>query len=51
MAHSIHHAESSAKKFGGEAREYLHLHQFLETPCHYFARLMLEYEVPASAPA
>jgi hypothetical protein len=25
-----------------------HLHQFLETPCHYFARLMLEYEVPAT---
>ena len=30
MAHPIHHAESSAKKFGGEASEYLHLHQFLD---------------------
>ena len=30
MAHSIHHAESSAKKFGGEAHEYLHLHHFLD---------------------
>ena len=30
MAHPIHHAESSAKKFGGEAHEYLHLHQFLD---------------------
>ena len=26
-----------------------HLHQFLETPCHYFARVMLEYEVPVSS--
>lgn len=25
-----------------------HLHQFLMSPCHYFARIMLEYEVPSS---
>ena len=30
MAHPFHHAESSARKFGGEAREYLQLHQFLD---------------------
>lgn len=30
MAHPIHHAESSARKFGGEAHEYLPLHQFLD---------------------
>ena len=30
MAHALHHAESSARKFGGEAHEYLALHQFLD---------------------
>ena len=30
MAHAYHHAESSARKFGGEAHEYLQLHQFLD---------------------
>ena len=30
MAHPHHHAESSARKFGGEAHEYLALHQFLD---------------------
>ncbi len=30
MAHPFHHAESSARRFGGEAREYLQLHQFLD---------------------
>jgi len=30
MAHPYHHAESSARKFGGEAHEYLPLHQFLD---------------------
>ena len=31
MAHAIHHAESSAKKFGGEAREFLALHEWLDS--------------------
>jgi hypothetical protein len=31
MAHPIHHAESSARKFGGEAREYLALHEWLDS--------------------
>ena len=30
MAHAYHHAESSARKFGGEAREYLALHEWLD---------------------
>ena len=30
MAHPLHHAESSARKFGGEPDEYLALHQFLD---------------------
>ena len=30
MAHPIHHAESSARKFGGEPREYLALHEWLD---------------------
>ena len=31
MAHAIHHAESSAKKFGGEAHEFLALHEWLDS--------------------
>ena len=31
MAHPIHHAESSARKFGGEAYEYLALHEWLDS--------------------
>ena len=31
MAHAIHHAESSAKKFGGEAREFLAFHEWLDS--------------------
>ena len=30
MAHPFHHAESSARKYGGEAREYLALHAWLD---------------------
>ena len=30
MAHPYHHAVSSAKKYGGEAHEYLRLHQWLD---------------------
>ena len=30
MSHPYHHAESSAKKFGGEPHEYLRLHEFLD---------------------
>lgn len=30
MAHPFHHAESSARKFGGDAREYLALHEWLD---------------------
>ena len=30
MAHPYHHAESSAKKFGGEPSEYLRLHEWLD---------------------
>jgi hypothetical protein len=30
MAHPFHHAVSSAKKYGGEAREYLELHEWLD---------------------
>ena len=30
MAHPYHHAESSAKKYGGEPHEYLKLHQWLD---------------------
>jgi hypothetical protein len=30
MAHPFHHAESSARKYGGEASEYLKYHQFLD---------------------
>ena len=30
MAHPHDHAESSARKFGGEAREYLALHEWLD---------------------
>ena len=30
MAHPYHHAVSSAKKYGGEAQEYLRLHQWLD---------------------
>ena len=30
MAHAYHHAESSARKFGGEAREYLAIHEWLD---------------------
>ena len=30
MAHPFHHAESSARKFGGEPIEYLALHEWLD---------------------
>ena len=30
MAHAYHHAESSARKYGGEPSEYLRLHEFLD---------------------
>jgi len=30
MAHPYHHAESSARKFGGDASAYLPLHQWLD---------------------
>ena len=30
MAHPYHHAVSSAKKYGGEAQEYLRLHQWFD---------------------
>jgi hypothetical protein len=30
MAHPFHHAESSARKYGGEPREYLALHEWLD---------------------
>ena len=30
MAHPYHHAESSARKYGGEASEYLKYHEFLD---------------------
>jgi hypothetical protein len=30
MAHPFHHAESSARKYGGEAHEYLRLHVWLD---------------------
>jgi len=30
VAHPFHHAESSARKFGGDAHEYLRLHQWLD---------------------
>ena len=30
MAHPYHHAESSARKYGGEAHEYLRLHEWLD---------------------
>ena len=30
MAHPLHHAESSAKKYGGKPYEYLKLHQWLD---------------------
>jgi hypothetical protein len=31
MAHSYHHAVSSAKRFGGDADEYLELHSFMDS--------------------
>lgn len=31
MAHSYHHAVSSARRFGGEADEYLELHSFMDS--------------------
>ncbi len=31
MAHAYHHAESSARKYGGEAHEYLALHEWLDS--------------------
>ena len=31
MAHPFNHAESSARKFGGEASEYLALHEWLDS--------------------
>ena len=30
MAHPYHHAESSARKYGGEPHEYLKYHEFLD---------------------
>jgi hypothetical protein len=30
MAHPYHHAESSARKYGGEPHEYLRLHEWLD---------------------
>jgi len=30
MAHPYHHAESSAKKYGGDSSEYLALHEWLD---------------------
>ena len=31
MAHAYHHAESSARKYGGEAHEYLAIHEWLDS--------------------
>lgn len=31
MAHSYHHAQSSAKKFGGKVHDYLEIHDFLDS--------------------
>jgi hypothetical protein len=30
MTHAVHHAESSAKRFGGRAEDYLAIHQWLD---------------------
>ena len=37
MAHPNHHAESSAKKYGGEAHEYLKYHQFFDASKEHMA--------------
>ena len=37
MSHPIHHAESSARKFGGEAHEYIQLHEWLDASKSHFA--------------
>ena len=37
MAHPYHHAVSSAKKYGGEAHEYLKLHQFFDASTQHMA--------------
>jgi len=31
MAHSFHHAKSSAKRFGGQPHDYLEIHDFLDS--------------------
>lgn len=37
MAHPYHHAISSAKKYGGEAREYLKLHEWFDASKQHMA--------------
>jgi hypothetical protein len=31
MAHSFHHAQSSAKRFGGIPDDYIHIHSFMDS--------------------
>ena len=37
MAHPLKHAQSSAKKFGGEAKDYLAVHQWFDESKAFFA--------------
>ena len=37
MSHPVHHAQSSAKRFGGTVEDYLPLHQFLDSSKGHFA--------------
>ncbi len=37
MAHPYHHAESSARKYGGEPADYLPIHQFLDASKQHMA--------------
>ncbi len=37
MAHPLKHAESSAKKFGGQAEDYLAVHQWFDESKAFFA--------------
>lgn len=48
MAHPLRHAESSARKFGGTAGDYLPIHNWFDEPKAFFPWLHLKRPEPRS---